>query len=153
MTPKGSQNETKSHPNGCSLTPRNMWFLLYRSHIGPLWLSSGSTFFLRCFPDPVVFSFCPTFWDFGVQKGPQMADFFLRKLLQIRPRRPKAPKVLQSAPKWSPRVPKWSQSGPRGCQNDAKVTPRGCQNRAQGPRNSDFKPAPPFRYKPLACRL
>ena len=61
MTPKGSQNETKSHQNGDSSTSPNIWYLLYGSHIGPIRATSRSTLFSAPLSGHCFFVFFATF--------------------------------------------------------------------------------------------
>ena len=113
VTPKGSQTEPKSPPNGHSLTSRNIWYLLYGSHIRPIRSTSGSTFFLHCFLDTVFLVDSCDFWDFGCQKGTPNG-------WALSPGEwPKIDSVAKSlqedpeAPKGCPEIPKCHQKQPR----------------------------------------
>ena len=121
VTPKGSQKEAKSHPNGGCPTSQNIWFLQYGSPFWPFRLGFGSTCFLQCFSDTVFFRFLATFEASGAKKASKMDE----------DSRGKMPLKSTLSPKSSPGGPREAQE----LQNEAKVLPKGAKMEPQGPQN------------------
>ena len=66
--PEGGQKSPNCVPGNLA----NIWYLLYRTHIGTLRARSGRTLFLDCILDTHVFMFLATFREFCLKMGSGM---------------------------------------------------------------------------------